>query len=267
VTPISPNLNALVVSAMAAALAFAQYKVAKLPIRPFNLDPCDAVAHSVILVIAFVLVLSLFSALSMNSSTSSSCIPRYQQTFALSVFTMLLADLIDLARHPSVWVASPLRDQMLAWVAVYLVVAVSVQSLVQATQRQSVGPSSRRRKWATLVFFATGLILFVCPEYGIQHTSETAHILTVAVGIFVVLIPLRVLLPVLVPAQHNEWLFLRSYREWSCVVIGIAMFALAFWSQFHDVRVFYLPSKVILGDIGAVLMIYGFLAEPLGLIN
>ncbi len=86
-------------------------------------------------------------------------------------------------------------------------------------------------------------------------------------GVFVVLIPLRVLLPVLVPAQHNEWLFFRSYREWSCVVIGIAMFALAFWSQFHDVRVFYLPSKVIIGNIGAVLMIYGFLAEPLGLIN
>ena len=118
---------------MAAALAFAQYKVAKLPIRPFNLDPCDAVAHSVILVIAFVLVLSLFRALSMNGSTSSSYIPRYQQTFALSVFTMLLADLVDLARYPSVWVASPLRDQMLAWVAVYLVVAVSVQSLVHPT--------------------------------------------------------------------------------------------------------------------------------------
>jgi hypothetical protein len=45
------------------------------------------------------------------------------------------------------------------------------------------------------------------------------------------------------------------------------MFALAFWSQFHDVHVFYLPSKVLTGNIGAVLMIYGFLAEPLGLIN
>jgi hypothetical protein len=266
-TPTSPKINALVVSGLAAIFAFAQYKIAQLPIRPFNLDPCDAVAHFVILVIAFVVAISLFRALSTNGSVSSGYILRCQQTFAMALFTGLLADVVDLARHPSVWVASASRNQMLAWIAVYVLVALSMQSLLQATQPRSIGSASRQRKWATLVFLAIALILFVCPEYGIQHTSETAHILTVTVGVFVVLIPLRVLLPVLVPGPHEERLFLQSYREWGCVVIGIAMFALAFWSQFHEIRVFSVPSKVISGNIGAVLMACGFLADPLGLIH
>jgi len=123
-----------------------------------------------------------------------------------------------------------------------------------------------------LVFSAAALILFVCPEYGIRHTSETAHILTVAVGVFVILIPIRLLLPVLVPCGpvpgwNEERLLFRTRREWGSVVVGIAMFALAFWSQFHEVRIFYLPSRAISGTVGGVLIIYGFLAEPLGLIH
>ncbi len=87
-----------------------------------------------------------------------------------------------------------------------------------------------------------------------------------------VLLPIRVLLPVLLPgrplsAGNEERLFFQTYREWASLTFGIAMFALAFWSQFHEVRVFYLPSRAITGTIGAVLMIYGLLAEPLGLIH
>jgi hypothetical protein len=218
------------------------------------------------------LVISLFRALSTSGSTSSHYILRYQQTFALAVFTMLLADVVDLARHPSVWITSRSRNEMLAWVVVYVAVAVAMQSLIHATQRRAVGPISGRRKWATLVFLVAALILFVCPEYGIQNTSEAAHILTVAVGLFVVIIPIRLLLPVLVacqplPGRNEERLLFRTYREWGSVIIGIAMFALALWSQFHEVRIFYLPSRVISGTVGAVLMIYAFLAEPLGLIH
>lgn len=55
-----------------------------------------------------------------------------------------------------------------------------------------------------LVAGATVAILFVCPEYGIDYSSETAHILTVAVGGLVVLVPMRLLLPVLVPPGSSE---------------------------------------------------------------
>ena len=163
-TPITAKGNALVVFGLTATLVFAQYHVAKLPIRPFNLDPCDAVAHFAFFVIAFVLLISLLRALSTNGPKSSFYILRYQQTFALAVFTMLLADVVDLARHPSVWITSGSRNEMLASVAIYVAVAVSMQLLIQATQPRSVGPTSRRRKWATLVFSAAALILFVCPE-------------------------------------------------------------------------------------------------------
>jgi len=204
---------------LTAILVFAQYKVAKLPIRPFNLDPCDAVAHFVYFIVGFVFVISLFRTLSTGGSTSSRYILRYQQTFALAVFTMLLADVVDLVRHPSVWITSGSRNEMLAWLVVYVAVAVAMQSLIQATQRRGVGPTSGRRKWATLIFLAAALILFVCPEYGIQHTSEAAHILTVAVGVFVVIIPIRLLLPVLVPRQRlpgrNEERLLFRTCEWA----------------------------------------------------
>jgi len=272
VTPLTAKGNALVMFGLTAILVFAQYNVAKLPIRPFNLDPCDAVVHFAFLIVGFVLMVSLFRALSTTGSKSSRYILRYQQTFALSVFTMLLADVVDLARHPSVWITSAPRNRMLAWVVVYLAVALAMQALIQATQPPAVSRTATRRNWATLVFSAAAVILFVCPEYGIKHTSETAHILTVAVGVFVVLIPIRLLLPVLVPCRplpgrNEERLLFRTYREWGGMIIGIAMFALAFWSQFHEVRVFYVPSRAISGTIGAVLMMYGFLAEPLGLIH
>lgn len=268
-TPISAKGNALVVFGLTATLVFAQYHVVQLPIRPFNLDLCDAVVHFVFFVIGFVLVISLFGALSTIGSTYSRHILRYQQTFALAVFIMLLANIVDLARHPSVWITSGSRNEMLVWVVVYVAVAVAMQSLIQARQRRAVSLTTNRGR-ALLVFVAAALILLVCPEYGIQHTSETAHILTVAVGVFVVLIPIRVLLPILLPGRpltggSEERLLFWTYREWASVIIGIAMFALAFWSQFHEVRIFYLPSRFITGTFGAVLMIYAFLSGPLGL--
>jgi hypothetical protein len=272
VTPISSKGNALVVFGLTATLVFAQYHLAKLPIRPFNLDPCDAVTHCAFILIGFVLVISLFGALSTSGSRSSRYILRYQQTFALAVLIMLLADVVDLARHPFVWITSGSQNEMLAWVAVYVAVAVAMQSLIHATQGRAARLTLKRRMLATLVFAAAALVLFACPEYGIKHTSETAHILTVAVGVFVVLIPIRVLLPVLVPGGtlpgwNRERLLFRSCREWGSVVIGVALFALAFWGQFHEVRIFHLPSRAFSGTIGAVLMIYAFLAEPLGLIH
>jgi hypothetical protein len=196
---------------------------------------------------------------------------RHQQAFVLAVFTMLLADVVDLARHPSVWITSGSRNEMLAWVLVYMAVAVAMQSLIQASQRRADSMITRRRK-TIAVFVATALILLICPEYGIQHTSETAHILTVAVGVLVVLIPIRVLLPVLLPAlplsgRDEDRLLIRTNREWASVIVGIAMFALAFWSQFHEVSILSLPSRGITGTVGAVFIIYGFLAEPLGLIH
>ncbi len=149
-TPITAKGNTLIVFGLTATLVFAQHNVAKLPIRPFNLDPCDAVVHFGFFIIGFVLVVSFFRALSATGSSSSRYILRYQQTFGLSVFTMLLADVVDLARHPSVWITSVSRNQMLAWVVVYLAVALAMQSLIQATQPRAFGATSRRRKWATV---------------------------------------------------------------------------------------------------------------------
>jgi peptidoglycan/LPS O-acetylase OafA/YrhL len=121
---------------------------------------------------------------------------------------------------------------------------------------------------AALVAAGGTLVLFVCPERDIDYSSETAHILTVALGALVLLIPMRVLLPVLVPYDtkdgQSDRVFFSTPHEWSPLIAGMVMSAFAFWSQSHKLGP-YVHSKLISGLAGGVLIAYSFLAEPLGL--
>jgi hypothetical protein len=266
--------DAIALVGLAAVLAFAKYHLARLPVRPFGLDPCDSVNVFAFITIVMVAVVSLFRAFRPHSQGTTSgavqhvYVIRSQQAFVLAVCTTLTANVVDLARHPSVWVGSVWRTQMLAWLSVYAAVGITMQLLVQAAQRSA--SQTRRTGWPRVAFVAAGatLVLFVCPEWDIDYSSETAHILTVALGALVLLIPMRVLLPVLVPYDtkggQSDRVFFSTPREWSPLVIGIVMSALAFWSQSHKLGPYVRP-KLISGLAGGVLIAYAFLAEPLGL--
>lgn len=127
---------------------------------------------------------------------------RSQQAFVIAVSTTFAANVVDLARHPSVWINSFSRNQLLTWLALYPAVASTMQLLVQSARRSAMQNSPMRL--VALVAAGTIAILFVCPEYGIDYSSETAHILTVAVGALMILVPMRLLLPGLVPQESSE---------------------------------------------------------------
>jgi hypothetical protein len=133
--------DAIALFGLAAVLAFAKYNLARLPVRPFGLDPCDAVNVFAFITIMMVAVVSLFRAFRPYSQGPTSAVQhiyviRSQQAFVLAVFTTLAANVVDLARHPSVWVGSVWRTQMLAWLSVYAAVGITMQfaSPSRATQ-------------------------------------------------------------------------------------------------------------------------------------
>ena len=266
--------DAIALVGLAAVLAFAKYHLARLPARPFGLDPCDAVNVFAFITIMMLAVVSLFRAFRPHSQGTTSgavqhvYVIRSQQAFVLAVFTTLAANVVDLARHPSVWIGSAWRTQLLAWLSVYAAVGVTMQLLVHAAQGSAA--QTRSMRWLRVASVAAGatLVLFVCPEWNIDYSSETAHILTVALGALVLLIPMRLLLPVLVPdgtkEGHSGRVLFSIPREWSALITGVVMCAFAFWSQSHKLGP-YVHPKLISGVAGAVLISYAFLAEPLGM--
>jgi len=115
--------DAVVVFGLTAALVFAKYNLARLPARPFGFDPCDAVSVFAFLTIISIAVVSLVRAFRPYPKGSvlaaqSFYMIRLQQAFVLAVFTTLAANVVDLARHPSIWIASLWRNQMFVWLAV-----------------------------------------------------------------------------------------------------------------------------------------------------
>jgi hypothetical protein len=266
--------DAVVVFGLTAALVFAKYNLARLPPRPFGLDPCDAVSVFAFLTIISIAVVSLVRAFRPYPKGSvfaaqSFYMIRLQQAFVLAVFTTLTANVVDLARHPSIWIASLWRNQMLVWLGVYAATAITTQLLVQTGQGST--PQTKSVRWMPVLLVAesTILLLFVCPEWDIDYSSETAHILTVAVGALVLLLPIRLLLPVLVPHEsderHGGRVLLTTSREWGALAIGVVLFGVTFLRQLQNFRPLpYVHPALISGLVGAILIAYAFLAEPLG---
>ena len=79
-----------------------------------------------------------------------------------------------------------------------------MELLVLAAQPIRTQAVARYRKQAVLACLLALTALVFCPEYGIQLSSETAHILTVIVGGLVVLVPIGYLLPVIVPYRITQ---------------------------------------------------------------
>jgi hypothetical protein len=266
--------HAAIILGMAAALAFAKYQLARLMVRPFSFDPCDAVNVFSFITIMMVAVVSLFRVFRPYSQGPTPAaqhiyVIRSQQAFALAVFTTLAADVIALARHLSPWDGSVWRTQLLAWLGVYAAVALAAQLLVFAAQRTLPQGASTRWKRGASVLAAAILLLVFCPEWPIDNSSQTAHILTVVLGALVVFVPMRFLLPVVVPCESNRGLSGRalfsSASEWGALVAGVLLFSFGFWADMHKwngTLRYVRPSLAI----APMLIAYAFLGESLGLI-
>ena len=237
--------NSALILGMVAVLGFAKYNIARLTVAtPFSQDPCDAVWAFAFFTIALIVVVSVVRAFRPYRNGSASTaqgifIIRSQQAFALAVFITLVADVIALARHPSMWISAASRNKLLVWLGVFAAVSL-----------------------------ATILLLVLCPEWPSDNSSQTAHTFPVVLGALVVFVPIRFLLPVLVPFESDEehWgrKLVGTVSEWSVLLGGVLMFAFGFWADTHrwGGTLRYLRSILA---IAPLLVAYAFLGEPLGL--
>jgi len=77
--------DAIALFGLAAVLAFTKYNLARLPVRPFGLDPCDAVNVFAFITIMMVAVVSLFRAFGPYSQAPSSAATHLRHPVAAGV--------------------------------------------------------------------------------------------------------------------------------------------------------------------------------------
>lgn len=206
--PSKLKFNSAALIALAGLFVFPKYNLTRLRVPPFRVDPCDAVMHFAF----FAMVLALIGSLramrryreGVAYTTQNTYVLRSQQAVALAAFVAFGAHAVALGRHPSMWVSADWRNQLLGWLGVFAAIPVAIELLVLAAQPTRTPAVSPQRKRAVLACLLALAALVFCPEYGIDLSSETAHILTVILGALVVLVPMGYLLPVLVPDQSGE---------------------------------------------------------------
>lgn len=267
----SLKYNVAIMLGAAAAVAVAKYKLANLLVPPLRLDPCDAVGVFALAAMFLIVLVSVARIFHSDAKGFSSVAQRFyavrsQQAFALAGFAVLGADVIALARHPSMWVSAEWRNQLLAWLGVLGITSALIQLLVWAEQRSRSHVPSIQWKRVGLVVVLTTLALAISPEWDLDFSSQTAHILTVALGAIVVLIPMRFLLPVLVPRESHEsvseTLFCTA-SEMIAFSLGVLMVAFFFWESSVGAMT---RARRDLATIAPLLIAYAFLGQPLGLV-
>jgi len=205
IMPSRLKVNSAVLIVLAGLFVFAKYNLTRLRVPPFGLDPCDAVMHFAF----FTMVLALIGSLralrpykeGLTYAAQNAYVGRSQQAAALAGFSALMAHVVALARHPSMWVRADWRSQLLVWLGVFAAVPVAMELLVLAGQPIRTLAVSPYRNRAALACSLALIALVFCPEYGSDLSSETAHILTVILGGLVVFVPIGYLLHFLVPYQ------------------------------------------------------------------
>jgi hypothetical protein len=272
--PIRLKRNAVVVFGLAALLVFAKYNLTLLMMTPLGQDPCDAVgvfAFTIVVLIPLVSLVRAFGPYRKGSASAAQCLHviRSQQAVVLAVFITLAADTVALARHPSMWVSAGSHNKLLAWLGIFAAVALAGQLLTLVEQRTlpRVGPT--RWKRAALAPALAILLLVFCPEWPSDNSSTTAHILTVVLGALVVFVPMRFLLPVLVPYKsdevHSDAALFSTASEWCALLVGILMGAFGFWADTHKWAGALRYVRHVLA-IAPLLLAYAFLGEPLGFV-
>ena len=268
------KLNSAVFVVLAGLFVFAKLNLNRLRVPPFGLDPCDAVMHFAVFTILLALIGSLRALLpyrGVTFPTQESYVLRSQQAVALSAFVAFVAHAVTLARHPAMWVSADWRNQLLGWLGVFAAVPVVMELLVLVSQPTRTEAESRPRKVAILACLLAFAVLVFCPEYDIDISSETAHILTVIVGGLVVFVPMGYLLPVLVPYESgerdNSGPFLNTSTEQVALLIGILLGVFLFWVDAHRAGSArpLLPILKFVGPVMGLLIAYAFFAEQLGL--
>ena len=258
------------------AFVFAKFHLTRLSVPAFRLDPCDAVVHFAFFTMLFALIGSLRAMRPYREgvayTTQQTYVLRSLQAVALAAMVAFVSHAVDLTRHPTMWVGAAWRTQLLALFGVFAAVPVAMELLVRfAAQPIQSNAEPPPRKGAVLACLLALATLVFCPEYDVNISSETAHILTVIVGGLVVLVPIGYLLPVLVPdqsgGQRGGKAFFNARSERSALLVGILIGTVLFWIDAHRTGAMerLLPVLKLVGPTMGLLIVYSFFAEALGL--
>jgi hypothetical protein len=273
--PTSLKSNSAVIIALITVFLITKHSLVALNVPPLRSDPCDAVGAFALITIIFIVITSLVRAFDRHpKSLSSALLPLYllrsQQAVVLAVFITIAADVVALGRHTAMWVNLVSPTYLLVLLGNLAVIGVTAQFLIFVVQRTPSQTQSIR--WSLVVFtalFAIAVLVF-CPEWPHDHDSTTAHILTVAIGALMVFVPMRLLLPELVPYgsnAHRKRSVSGAVREWLSPVAGVLMGAFGFWvnSISVDGALRHAHPSAFVLSIAGLLVANAFLGESLGL--
>lgn len=270
------NRNSAVVLALVILFIVRARSLVHLRIAALQQDPCDAVrvfTSISIVLIAFAFVVRGFR----QKGTADTLmlrkiyVMRSQQTIIIAIVLVLIAEIIALARHPAMWVGTTSSSEIIEWLGILTVGGIAAQLLAIERQRSQTHTEPIRFTRVGFIILAAVVALAICPEWPLAYNSATAHILTVALGGFVVLLSMRFLAMELVrfdlAIESREKSFFPSPLEWVLFVAGALLFTfgLLLDPMKHDsaARSLHLEAFA-LGITGTFLLSYALLAEPLG---
>ena len=198
----------------------------------------------------------------------------------LAVLITLVADVVAMARNPSMWIGAASRNWLIALLGGMAVVTVVVQLLIRASQEKL--PEGGMQHWtmAAVATLVAILVLALYPEQLINHTAT--HLLTVIAGDIVLFAPMRPLLNALVPYKADQGRmetaparsrFTAAAQRWGIVlVVGGLIGAFVFWGEMSEGssalpmgRLVFVASVFISLGLAGLLIAYAFLGKPLGL--
>lgn len=287
--PTALKRNAVIVFGLAAlfywSFMLAKHDPALRDIIPFGNDPYDAVGSFGVIVGMLIALLSLVRAFQPYrehppSTAQRVYLIRSQVAVVLAVLITLAADVIAMARNPSMWIGAASRYWLIALLGGMAVVTVAVQLLIRASQENL--PEGGMQRWtpAAIATLLSILILALYPEQLINRTAT--HLLTVVAGDIVLFAPMRPLLNALVPYKADQGRmettparsrFSTVSQRWGIVVgVGALIGALAFWGEISEGRsalpigrLLFVASVFIGLGLAGLLIAYAFLGKPLGL--
>ncbi|MGC1460133.1 MAG: hypothetical protein WA825_17790 [Steroidobacteraceae bacterium] len=247
---------------------------------PFANDPYDSIGS-----FAAILAIPLAVLATVRAFRSSGFVPmtggsirvaRAQMAVVLAVSTAVAADLIAMARHPSMWLGKSGTNELIAYLAGMMVVATGVGIAVHWCARR-VPParavSSWRRPTAAVTLFIAALALF--PELVIK--TLPGEVLALATGILLLFMVMAAFLVALIPgdARSNATSAVGASHRWwpwvATIATGLAIGACLVWMESHE-EGGIAPGKLLVvaglflfaGALGLGTA-YAFLKRPLGL--
>ncbi len=278
------KVNTLLSAILAAVLylffMFAKHDPMLSTVAPFLNDPYDAIGSfatiSSILLVIIALVRALRPYPSPPTEERKVFLIRTHMAIALAVLITLAADLVAMARHPSLWLRSPLAGELIALLGGIIAFALAAVLLIRRSMSGITVPTRLTWRGAIAVSLLALLILAVYPENLIDMLY--GHLFTIFVGMLLLFAPMAALDIALVPAAMASTAVVQTRRAKAApwiiaLLLAFGVGLLVFLGEAGEgggrsvplVRIATVFAVFVgMGTLG-ILVGYAFLRKPLGL--